>query len=157
MTRYGIGPKFFIITMLTGVIAGWLTYLFPDLFRLSFIPFWIFAATGAVLLVTGFLVYAVSLKFFIRGFSKGHLVVEGPYSVVRHPIYASWIFLIFPGIALFFQSWLMLSVPAAAYLSFKAFIRKEDRDLEKSFAAAYLDYRSKVNELLPGRRYEQNK
>ena len=149
MTRCGIGPEFSIATVLSGVLTGGLTYLYPDRFIISCIPYWILVVPGIGLLVTGTVVYVYSLRIFNRGYREEQLVVDGPYSAVRHPIYAAWILLICPGSVLFFQSWLILFVPLVAYVSFKIYIHKEDDYLEDKFGSAYSDYRSKVNEIFP--------
>lgn len=149
MTRFGIGPTFFIITFLTGTLVGLFTYLFPDWFMFTCLPFWLAATIGFVLLLPGIVAYAISLRDFNRGHRNEQLVVKGPYSVVRHPIYSAWIILIIPGTTLFFRSWLMLLIPLTAYISFKICIHKEDDYLRSKFGQAYLDYRSKTNELFP--------
>ena len=147
MTRCGIGPEFSIITVLSGVLTGWLTSLNPDWFVITCIPHWVLIMIGIVLLLTGTVIYVYSLRIFNRGYRKEQLVMNGPYSVVRHPIYAAWILLICPGTVLFFRSWLMLVVPLVAYISFKKSIHKEDDHLKNKFGQTYSDYRSKVNEL----------
>ena len=91
----------------------------------------------------------ISARAFSAGFNKGKLVTTGIFSVVRNPIYAAWILFILPGIMMFFQSWLMLATSLVTYIVFKAFIREEEQYLEKTFGQAYLDYKSKVNELFP--------
>jgi len=149
MTRCGIGPEFSIITVLSGVLTGWLTYLYPYWFIITCIPYWVLVIIGVGLLITGTVIYVHSLRVFNRGYRKEQLVIVGPYSTVRHPIYAAWILLICPGTVLFFRSWLMLLVPLLAYISFKAYIHKEDDYLKGKFEQAYSDYRSKVNELFP--------
>ena len=149
MTRCGIGPEFSITAILSGILTGWLTYLFPDWFLIHCIPYRGLAILGIGLLVAGTAVYVYSLRIFNRGYRKEQLVIDGPYSVVRHPIYAAWILLIFPGSVLFFRSWLMLCVPIVAYVSFKVCIYKENKYLKDKFGQAYSDYRSKVNEFFP--------
>ena len=149
MTRCGIGPKFSIITVLFGVLTGWLTHLFPKLFIITFIPYWVFVIIGLVFLVSGVGVYVYSLRVFIRGRRDEQLIIDGPYSIVRHPIYAAWILLICPGTVMFFQSWLMFLVPLVAYISFKVCIHKEDDYLTGKYGQTYSDYRSKTNEFFP--------
>ncbi len=159
MTRCGIGPNFSITAILFGVLTGWLTYLFPDWFVISCIPYWILIVLGIGLLLAGTAVYVHSLRIFNCGYRKQQLVIDGPYSIVRHPIYAEWILLICPGFLLLFRSWIMLFVPIAAYISFKANVYKEDDYLKDKFGQAYSDYRSKVNEFFPDWefwRYDRN-
>jgi protein-S-isoprenylcysteine O-methyltransferase Ste14 len=149
MTRCGIGPKFSIITVLFGVLTGWLTHLSPNRFVITFIPYWVLVVIGFVLLMVGTILYVYSLWTFNRGYRKGELVTDGPYSVVRHPIYAAWILLICPGVVLFFSSWLMFLVPLVAYICYEAWIHKEDDYLKYKFGSAYLNYWSKVNAIFP--------
>ena len=149
MTRCGIGPAFSIIAVLSGVLTGWLTCFYPDWFIITCIPYLVLVIIGVGLLMTGTVIYVHSLRIFNRGYRKEQLVIVGPYSVVRHPIYAAWILLICPGTVLFFRSWLMLLVPLLTYISFKAYIHKEDDYLKGKFGQTYSDYRSKVNELFP--------
>ena len=156
MTRCGIGPEFSIAAILSGILTGWLTYLYPDRFIIPCIPYWILVIIGIGFLIAGIVVYVYSLSIFNRGYRKEQLVIDGPYSVVRHPIYAAWILLICPGFVLFFRSWPMLFVPLVAYVSFKTYIHKEDDYLKDKFGQAYSDYRSKVNELFPNWEFWRN-
>ena len=153
MTRCGIGPEFSIVSVLSGTSIGWLTYLYPDRLTIYCIPYWLLAILGTGFLVAGTVVYVNSLRAFNTGYKRGQLVTGGPYSVVRHPIYAAWILLICPGFILFFRSWPMLFVPLIAYAGFKASIHKEDNYLKNKFGQAYSDYRLRVNELFPTWRF----
>ncbi|MCF7973427.1 MAG: isoprenylcysteine carboxylmethyltransferase family protein [Phycisphaerae bacterium] len=161
MTRCGIGPRFSIITVLCGMVTGWLTYRYPSVFTIQGMPPWFFQVLGSVLLVAGTIVYVIALRTFNQGYRNKKLVTQGLYALARHPIYFAWIVLICPGVVLFFHSWVMLLVPPVAYLSFKASIHHEDHDLENQFGQAYLDYKARTPELFPGRcltsgRHSQN-
>jgi protein-S-isoprenylcysteine O-methyltransferase Ste14 len=155
MTRCGIGPWFSIITVISGVLAGWLTHRRPELFTIHRIPFWFLASLASVLVFVGMVVYIIALRRFNQGYKQGELVTQGPFAVVRHPIYAAWILLICPGAALFFRSWPMLMLPVVAYIGFKAFIHREDRYLKNRFGQAYQDYRACTNELFPVRFFKR--
>ena len=151
MTRCGIGPRFSIITVASGVLAGWLTHQYPGLLTIRGISFWLLASLASLLVFVGMVVYIIALRRFNRGYRQGELVTQGPFAVVRHPIYAAWILLICPGVVLFFRSWPMLMLPLVAYISFKASIHREDRYLEDRFGQAYQDYRARTTELFPVR------
>jgi protein-S-isoprenylcysteine O-methyltransferase Ste14 len=60
---------------------------------------------GAVLAGLGLLVWAAGAITVIRAFDRGELLTTGVFSVVRHPVYAGWISLIFPGLGLFTGAW----------------------------------------------------
>ena len=157
MTRCGIGPEFSIAAVLSGILTGWLTCLYPDRFVILCIPYWFLALLGSGFLAAGVAIYIHTLRIFKAGYKRGQLVIEGPYSVVRHPIYATWILLICPGIVLFFRSWPMLFVPLIAYISFKVSIHKEDNYLKEKYGQEYLDYRLRVNEFFPSWKFWRNK
>lgn len=150
MTRCGIGPRFSIITVICGIATGWVTVQYPTAFTIRVMPPWVFVVLGSVLVVLGVIVYIAALHTFNHGYRNKQLVTHGLYAIVRHPIYFAWILLICPGVVLFFRSWLMCLLPLVAYISFKAEIHHEDRDLEKRFGQAYHEYRARTHELFPG-------
>ena len=91
----------------------------------------------------------------MRAYNRDRLVTSGVFALVRHPIYAAWITLIFPGLALLARSWPMLISPCIAYAIFRRLIHREDEYLEQRFAQAYLDYRRRVNEVIAIPRFWQ--
>jgi len=149
MTRCGIGPTFSIITVLCGAGMWWLTHRYATLFMIRSIPFWLLASLASVLVCAGMIIYIIALRRFNRSYRQGRLATGGPYSVIRHPIYAAWILLICPGTVLFFRSWPMLILPVVAYISFKVSIHREDQYLEDHHGQAYRDYRKRTNDLFP--------
>jgi protein-S-isoprenylcysteine O-methyltransferase Ste14 len=149
MTRSGIAPQCFIITVSCGVLAGWLTSRYAAVFAMVDISAWILMTLGCVLVIAGAWLYSAALHVFNEGFQNKQLVTHGPYAVVRHPIYAAWILLICPGIALFFRSWLMLLLPLVAYSCFKLTIHHEEHFLEEQFGHKFRDYRSCTDQLFP--------
>jgi protein-S-isoprenylcysteine O-methyltransferase Ste14 len=91
----------------------------------------------------------------MRAYNRDRLVTSGIFALVRHPIYAAWITLIFPGLALLTRSWPMLLTPWIAYAIFRRLIHREDEYLEQRFGQAYRDYRRRVNEVIAVPRFGQ--
>jgi protein-S-isoprenylcysteine O-methyltransferase Ste14 len=85
----------------------------------------------------------------MRAYNRDELVTSGIFAVVRHPVYSSAIVLTLPGIALLTRSWPLFLTPLVAYAVFKLLIHREDEYLERRFGQAYLDYRARVNEVVP--------
>ena len=107
------------------------------------------AAVGGLLIVMGVSIYIVAALQLRKGLKEGRLVTDGLYSLVRHPLYASNILLVVPGIALVFRSWLLLCVPLFMYVAFRIFIPAEDKELRKRFGQAFEEYRGRTNAVFP--------
>lgn len=85
----------------------------------------------------------------MRAYNRDVLATAGACGVVRHPIYAAWITLIFPGPALLTRIGRLFLTPVIAYTIFKRLIPREDRYLERRLGHACLDYRGGVREIWP--------
>jgi protein-S-isoprenylcysteine O-methyltransferase Ste14 len=149
MTHFGVGPKIFVPGIVYDIFAGLATHYWPGGFLIRAIPDSILAGAGIVLLILGVPLWAMGVWTIVHAFRRGELVTSGVYALVRHPIYSAWIVFIFPGIALICRSWLMLPASVVSYIIFKLLIKREERYLEEKFGQAYLDYRERVNALIP--------
>ena len=80
---------------------------------------------------------------------KDHeLIVRGPYSIVRHPIYTG-LLLAFLGTALAIGAWRGLIATAIVAVSFWRKLRLEERWLCELFGEQYADYMRRVKALVP--------
>jgi protein-S-isoprenylcysteine O-methyltransferase Ste14 len=149
MTHFGVGPKIFLPAVLYAILAAIVTNLWPKVFLIRSIPYSILLPISVVLLIIGIPMWLTGIRMVFRAFSRGELVSSGVYGLVRHPIYSSWIFFNFPAIALLSRSWPMLLVSVVAYIVFKLLISREEQYLEEKFGKDYLDYRSRVNQIVP--------
>jgi protein-S-isoprenylcysteine O-methyltransferase Ste14 len=77
----------------------------------------------------------------------------GPYALCRHPIYASWIVFNVPAIVLLADNWLGLLSVAPMYVALRILVRREEAWLERTFGDTYLEYRRRVNPVLPVPRF----
>ncbi len=77
------------------------------------------------------------------------LCKSGPYQYVRHPMYAGAVFLFCPGIAILFNSWIMLFWPLLMYPIWSVLVRKEERIMSATFGEDYRDYASRTGRLFP--------
>ena len=145
----GAGPKWALPTtiyFIVAVIAHRVTY--PQ-FVIEPLSFATCAITGGVLVATGICTYVVALVSLRQGLRRGTLVTHGLYAVVRHPLYASSLFFILPGVAIAFRSWLLLGLPAVAYLAFFLFISGEEDALLKHYGEEFKRYRERTNMIFP--------
>jgi protein-S-isoprenylcysteine O-methyltransferase Ste14 len=149
MHRWGVGPVCGLVTLIFMLAAIGLTARFPAVWVIDIVPYPCLAAAAFLLGVAGVVVYVWGLRHLNAALRAGALAVHGPYAVVRHPIYAAWILLLLPAVALALKSWPLLAAPAFAYTSFKIWISQEDKALAKAFRNTYKVYRAQVAELFP--------
>jgi protein-S-isoprenylcysteine O-methyltransferase len=78
-----------------------------------------------------------------------HLVTQGPYRWVRHPLYTTGLLLIF-SLALVAGSWFLAGLSLVGLLVFRlVVIPAEERNLTTKFGSAYTDYQARSGALFP--------
>ena len=76
------------------------------------------------------------------------LIVEGPYALVRHPIYTG-ILVALAGTALAVGEWRSVLAVAIAALAFWRKLRIEEAVMRRQFGEAYARYAARVSALIP--------
>jgi len=153
LSRWGIGPRTFLPTAAYGLVAWAATRAWPDACLLRWPPYAVFATVGGILLALGVPMWLTGAISVMRAYNRDQLVTSGVFGLVRNPVYSAMIVLNLPGIALLTRSWPLFPMPLVAYTVFKLLIHREDEYLERRFGQAYLDYRARVNELIPVPRF----
>jgi protein-S-isoprenylcysteine O-methyltransferase Ste14 len=92
--------------------------------------------------------YFVSTGFGAQLFAGHRLIMNGPYAVVRHPMYFGLILAAF-GALLLYQTWTGVFFVICA-LSVIRRARREEEVLAKTFGAEWIDYCARVPMILPG-------
>jgi protein-S-isoprenylcysteine O-methyltransferase Ste14 len=77
------------------------------------------------------------------------LCTTGPYRLVRHPIYAGGIWLGSLGVALMFNSWIVILQPVVSYVVLSLLVRKEESMMTAVFGEEYRRYASRTGRLFP--------
>ena len=135
--------------MVHALVAAYMTDRRPDLFGIAIVPDPFLLVAGALLVCWGTWVYIRALRVLNRALSEEQLAVTGPFAYVRHPIYASWILLLLPGVALMCRSWLVLTATVVGYASFRVLIPREEAAVEARHGEDYRMYTATHNRLLP--------
>ena len=76
-------------------------------------------------------------------FATSQVVDKGPYSVVRHPQYLGYTFLIW-GFAVLDPYWLSIALAASAWTAFYVQTVLEERFCSQRFGGEYVDYAKRV-------------
>ncbi len=149
MSRWGTGPIFTALSISYGAVILVISHSFYPFFQIKFIPYWLFVILGVFLIAIGIPLFIVSVIIVSRAYKADELVTNGIYRCCRHPLYASWVVFIVPGIALLVNSWLWLTIPVFMYLILCQFVKKEEVYLESVFGSEYLRYKQKVPCIFP--------
>ncbi len=155
LSRWGVGPKITASTLGFAAAGGILSYAFPQACVVPALGHPAATTLAAILLVIGAAMWLAAILSVMRAYNRDQLVTSGIFSIVRNPIYAAWIVLILPGLALLSRSWPLLVTPLAAYAVFRRTIHVEDEYLAKRYGKAYLEYRSRVSEIVPIPRFRR--
>jgi protein-S-isoprenylcysteine O-methyltransferase Ste14 len=114
-------------------------------------------AIGAILLALGLILWLTGVITVMRAYNRDDLVTSGAFALVRHPVYAAWITLGFPGLALFVRSWPMLLTPVIGYMIFRRLIHREEEYMARRFGQAYVEYCGRVNQVIPIPRFGKSR
>jgi protein-S-isoprenylcysteine O-methyltransferase Ste14 len=106
--------------------------------------------SGIVLIFFGQLLRVSSRGYKSECSKNGNsLVISGPYSMVRNPMYLG-ILLIGAGVVLFVFHWWVFLIFLAVFISrYLGLFAKEEKVLTTAFGKSYLEYMKKVPRLLP--------
>ena len=115
-----------------------------------------FVFIGLVLYVIGYLLMAWALIGLRSNYQLGGtpprdtdtLVITGPYHFVRHPMYASALYISL-GLALLTQSLTSFAVFCIYFGLISLLIPLEEKDLRQAYGEEYGEYQHKVRRLIP--------
>jgi len=152
VSRWGVGLPIALVTLpwTVGAVAAHIVW--HPLFAMEGWMWSVLAGVGGAMLLLGVGLYAWCVRVIRRAWRRGDLATTGPYARCRHPRYASWMFLMVPGLCLMSGSWLLLSVPVVMYAATRLLVGREERAMEKRFGEAWRAYRARTGRFWPRRR-----
>ena len=106
---------------------------------------------GVMLIILGILLWINSVIFqkTTEKIKKGELVTTGVYSIVRNPIYTSFV-LIFTGVLFVSCNLYLLILPLVFWAYLTIFVKlTEEKWLKETFGDEYVKYCSEVNRVIP--------
>ena len=144
---FGVGPLGMLISIMMFFLL-WLLDRALNHVRILIQPKPI-RIVGLVLIVLWACWHAWSIQTISRWWRHGILCTKGPYKFVRHPIYAGGILLGSVGVALIFNSWILLSLPILMHATFSILVRKEETMMDAVFGEEYRAYTARTGKLFP--------
>lgn len=96
------------------------------------------------ILIPGLAVWIWSVVLILTRVPQGRLITDGPYALVKHPLYTGVALLVLPWVGFLLDSWLGLLIGVVLYVGARMFAPEEERALSRTFGPAWDDYRARV-------------
>ena len=139
----GSGHRIMLLTLPFLVVGLILNILFPSAFHVGGPPL-VLMVVSIVVLIPGVIIWIWSVVLILTKVPKNELITNGPYSVVKHPLYTGVAFLVFPWIGFLLNTWLGAVIGIVLYIGSRLFSPEEEGTLSKAFGAAWDEYCHKV-------------
>jgi protein-S-isoprenylcysteine O-methyltransferase Ste14 len=149
MSRWGVGPIFALLSISYAIMVMAISRYFDPAFQIEIVPPWLLLALGIALILIGIPFFIISAMTATHAYNADVLVTDGIFRCCRHPLYASWVVFIAPGIVFLAKSWIGLSIPVFMYFLLRKLVKKEEIYLEHVFGPEYLDYKKRVPRIFP--------
>ena len=141
----GSGGQFGPFVLLFVILGFVLNAIFPTLFALP--KSQLLNIVGLILLALGLIVCLWSQILILIKVPKKQLITNGPYILVKHPLYTGASFLVLPALGFILNSWLGLAFGIMLYIATRFFRPAEEKRMKQEFGEAYEKYAKGV--LLP--------
>jgi protein-S-isoprenylcysteine O-methyltransferase Ste14 len=75
---------------------------------------------------------------------RGELITEGPFALVKHPLYTSVALLVLPWLGFLLNTWLGAAIGLILYAASRKYAPEEEAELARTFKSAWEQYRQSV-------------
>lgn len=135
----GSGDKIGLLTLPFLIVGVTLNALNPPFFSVGG-PSAAVALISLVVLALGIANWLWSVILILTKVPRQELITSGPYSIVKHPLYAGVALLVLPWIGVLADSWLGFVIGLVMYLAARRWSVEEEAALARAFGAAWDDY-----------------
>lgn len=139
----GSGHRIMLL-VLPFLVAGLILNIFyPSWFSVAGPPL-VLTVVSAVILVPGVTIWIWSVFLILTRVPKNELITDGPYSLVKHPLYTAVALLVLPWVGFLLNTWLGAVLGVVMYAGSRLFSPEEERGLSKTFGVTWDEYCRKV-------------
>jgi protein-S-isoprenylcysteine O-methyltransferase Ste14 len=139
----GSGDKIGLLTLPFLIIGLILNVMIPLWFSVGG-PSIVLRIISFIILVPGITIWIWSVVLILIKVPQKELITDGPYALVKHPLYTGVAFLVLPWIGFLFNTWLGVLIGIIVYIGSKIFSPEEEAMLSKTFGARWDEYCSQV-------------
>jgi protein-S-isoprenylcysteine O-methyltransferase Ste14 len=142
-TLVGSGDRVMLLTLPFLIVGLILNILFPSLFGVGG-PSMALRVISIVILIPGVTIWIWSVVLLLTRIPRGELITDGPYSLVKHPLYTGVAFLVLPWLGFLFNTWLGVVVGIVLYVASRLFSPEEEKALSQAFGTTWDEYCNRV-------------
>jgi protein-S-isoprenylcysteine O-methyltransferase Ste14 len=135
----GSGDRIALIVLPAFVVGLILSVAFPGLFAID-ASMETLRLVSIVVLIPGVAIWAWSAVLILRHVPRGELITNGPYALVKHPLYTAVALLVLPWIGFLLGTWLGVVIGAVLYVAARFYAPEEEAALAKAFGARWEAY-----------------
>jgi protein-S-isoprenylcysteine O-methyltransferase Ste14 len=135
----GSGESIGLLTLPFLVIGLILNIAFPSLFNVGG-PSIALQVISIVILIPGVIIWLWSVVLILTKVPKNELITNGPYALVKHPLYTGVALLVLPWVGFLLNTWLGALLGIVLYIGSRRFSPAEEELLSKAFGAAWVEY-----------------
>jgi protein-S-isoprenylcysteine O-methyltransferase Ste14 len=139
----GSGDRIGLFVLPFAAVGVVLNVVFPSLFEVGGPPRWL-RTLSIVVLTVGVAVWAWCVGLLLTRVPRGELVTNGPYAVVKHPLYTDVALLVLPWLGFLLNTWLGAALGLALYVGARRFAPEEEAQLTDRFGSVWEEYRRSV-------------
>lgn len=139
----GNGKKIGLLTLpflVTGLI---LNIVNPSLFTVGG-PSIALKVISIIILIPGVINWLWSVVLILTKVPRKELITNGPYSLVKHPLYAGVALLVLPWLGFLLNTWLGALIGIVVYIGCRIFAPEEEKILSKIFGTKWDEYSKNV-------------
>ena len=97
-----------------------------------------------IILIPGVTIWIWSVVLILTKIPQKELITNGPYSLVKHPLYTGVALFVLPWIGFLFNTWLGVLIGIIVYIGSRIFSPEEEKVLSKIFGTTWDEYCNKV-------------
>ncbi len=139
----GSGDKIGLFMLPFLIIGLTLNILFPSTFNVGG-PSSDLIILSIIISILGIIIWMWTVILILSKVPKNELITNGPYSVVKHPLYTGVAILVIPWIGILLNSWMGIIFGLILYIGSRIFSPKEEEKLANHFGKLWEEYIKKV-------------
>jgi len=143
MVLVGSGDRIGLLTLPFLIVGLVLNILYPSAFHVGGPPTAL-KVISIILLIPGVTIWIWSVVLILTKVPKKELITNGPYSLVKHPLYTGVALLVLPWVGFLVNTWLGALIGVIVYMGSRIFAPQEEAELSQTFGTAWDEYCHKV-------------